>query len=377
MAATNDLIPDFDDFERYYSGEMSSAEQRSLEGRMLAEPLVAEAYEGFLAWRAQHADVTGMRAEMHERLHTRTAHARRNALPLWAYASAASVLLVLFAYWNMFLYDRNVDIQKPAVAVKQEETTSSTPEQATLPAPVKRDKPLESVASSQIGPETSLPTKPVPSSQPKQAPQNLPKTEIALVPSVLANEGAPQEAELEAIDTALADSFQAETAVAQAPPQPAKALAAPGSAQAVAKSMAGRVKAEPSSLHTVSKKSEEINKQYADQELVASKPVAGDKKTYNIVVPADTLAPIPAAGWAAYRAYLDKNTGSASTTGKIVVTFVVSSSGTLSGLVAKGPQELQKDAIRIISNGPAWAPARANGTPVTSVTEVQLQFRQP
>lgn len=376
MAATNDLIPDFDDFERYCGGEMSSAEQRSLEGRMLAEPLVAEAYEGFLAWRAQHAQVTGVRADLRERLHTRMAHARRNALPLWAYASAASVLLVLLVYWNMFLYDKKVTIQKSAVAVKQEEMTSSTSEQATLPAPIKLDKPLESAAPAPTGPNTSILTKPVPASQPKQAPQTLPRPEIALAPFVLADEKARQEAELEAIDTALADSFQAETAVAQAPPQPAKALAAPGSAQAVAKSMAGRVKTEPSSWHTISKKSEEINKQYARQELLASKPVAGDKKTDNIVVPADTLAPIPAAGWASYRVYLDKNTGSASTTGQIVVTFIVSSSGTLSGIVAKGPQELQKDAIRIISNGPAWAPARSNGMPVTSVGEIQLWFRQ-
>lgn len=357
MAATNDLIPDFDDFERYYSGEMPSAEQRLLEGRMLAEPLVAEAYEGFLAWRARNTRATAMHANLQERLHARVTQPRRKALPLWAYASAASVLLALFSYWFVFLHDQKEGMQKPSVAVKQE-ATSSAPKQAPVPIPIQQDEPLESVASAPAVPEVSTSAASTSANQPKQVPQALPKSELAQAPSVLADTQAREKA----ADIASADSFPAETEELHVPPQPAKALATPGSAQAVGKSMAGRARM----------KREDVETQY----LVASKPVSAQKETYSIVVPADTLAAVPAAGWPSYRAYLDKNTGSASTTGQIVVTFVVSSSGALSGFIARGREELQKEAIRIISSGPAWAPARTRGIPVESPVQIQLQFRQ-
>jgi len=356
MAATNDLIPDFDDFERYYSGDMSPAEQRSLEGRMLAEPLVAEAYEGFLAWRAQDTRVSTMRADLKERLHTRVTHARSKAIPLWGYASAASVLLALFGYWAVFLRDQKAAMQKPAVAVHREEARSSKPEQAPVPVPMQRDKPFEPVAVAPAEPKASIPAKPAPAARPEQTPRTLSETGSALNPSVLAD------ARLEATDTALADSIRASSRIVQASSQPAEALIAPGSAQVVGKSMAARARVEKKDVDT--------------QYLVASSPMPARKRIDAVVIPTDTLVAVPSAGWASYRAYLDKSTDSASTTGKIIVTFIVNTSGALSGFVAKGPQELQKDAIRIISNGPAWAPASTNGTRVISVAEVQLQFRQ-
>jgi hypothetical protein len=358
MEATNDLIPDFDDFERYHCGEMSSVDQRSLEGRMLAEPLVAEAYEGFLAWRAQNTRIASVRTDLQERLHKRVALVHRKALPLWAYASAASILLALFSYWAVFLRDQKVDSQKPAVAVRQKGTTSSKSDQAPVILPSRRDKPLESIASARVEPNTSIPVKPGEASQPKQAVQALPKAELALAHSVLAD----AEAQEEVADMALADSFPTEKHISQAPSQPANALAAPGVVKAVGKSLAGRAGARQNDVDT--------------QYLVASKPVSARKEITSVAVSSDTLRAVPVEGWPSYRAYLDKNTGSASTTGQIMVTFIISSSGTLSGFIAKGPQELQKDAIRIISNGPAWAPARSNGMPVISIAEIQMQFRQ-
>lgn len=354
MGATNDLIPDFDDFERYYCGEMSSAEQRSLEGRMLADPLVAEAYEGFLAWRTRNTHIAGVRIDLQERLHRRVALADKKVLPLWAYASAASILLALFSYWAFFLRDQNM--QKPATTISREETTSPKPDQAPVVLPNQREKPLEPIASSSVEAKIPITTNPGPAGQPKQAVRELPKAELALAPSDLAD----AQVQVDAASTAFADSLPTEKHTSQASFQPAKALAAPGSAQAVGKSLAAR------------EQQKEVDTQY----LVASKPVFSKKSVEGFVVSPDTLEAVPAQGWQSYQAYLDKNTGSASTTGQIMVTFVVSISGTLSGFVARGPQELQKDAIRIISNGPVWAPARTNGIPVVSIAEIQINFRQ-
>lgn len=339
MAATNDHIPDFEDFERYYSGEMPSAEQRELEGRMLVEPLIADAYEGFLVWREQGSRIADVRSDLRERLPARGTHARRKALPLWAYASAASVLLAIFSYWFVFLDDQSVEVQKLPVAAKREQEKLS-------PAAVATDAPAEAAS--------------VPASQSQKIPGSkaLPTSKTASAPSGLADAEIPEEIE----NIALEDSSPVRTEEVQAAPQPAQTLAASGAAQAVAKSMADRVK---------------MQREQADtQYLVASKPVSANAKTYTVTIPGDTLPAAPALGWPDYRAYLEKNTGAASTTGQIVVTFFVSSTGTLSDFVTTGPEELHKEAIRIISSGPAWAPARRRGIPVTSRAEIRLQFRQ-
>jgi hypothetical protein len=296
-----------------------------------------------------------MRAGLQERLRIRVASAQRKTLPLWAYASAASVLVAVFSYWFAFLPHQKADMQKPSVAIKQENSSSAAKQ---APATIQRDKSLGSVVPAPAAPKASVPVSSIPANQPKQSLQVLPKSEIALAPSVHTD----AEAREEAADIALADSFLAETETTQVYSEPAKALAAPGSVQAVGKSMERKAR----------KKQESADTQY----LVTSKPVSARKEIHTIIVPADTLAAAPAEGWLSYRAYLEKNTDSAATAGQIVVTFSVSSSGALSDFKAKGPENLQMEAIRIISNGPAWAPARANGTPVISRAEIQLQFRR-
>ncbi|MDR6806135.1 hypothetical protein J2Y45_003327 [Dyadobacter sp. BE34] len=339
MAATNDHTPDFEDFERYCSGEMPPAEQRLLEGRMLAEPLLAEAYDGFLAWRERDGRMADTRAELRERLNARVRRADRNTLPLWAYASAASVLLAVFSYWFVFLRDQPEALQKPSIAVKREEIKS-------LPAAIVPKSPAESAS--------------VLSSAPLNAPHSnaTSKPKTTLTPSGLADAKVQQEEN----EIALEDSSPIKTEEIQAVPQPSQVLVMPSAAQAVGRSVAGREKMEREKADT--------------QYLVASKPVSANAKTYTVTVPGDTMPAAPALGWADYRTYLEKNTGSASTTGQIVVTFSVSSTGTLSDFVTNGPEQLYKEAIRIISSGPAWAPARRRGIPVTSRAEIRLQFRQ-
>lgn len=339
MAATNDHIPDFEDFERYCSGEMPPGEQRLLEGRMLSEPLLAEAYEGFLAWRERDGHMAHTRADLRERLHARVTRTDRNTLPLWAYASAASVLLAVFSYWFVVLRDQPATMKKTSVAVKQEEVKS-------LPAVV--------------APESSAEHGSVSAGAPLNAPHTnaLSKPKTTLTPSGLAD----AEVQAEANENALGDSSPIKAEEIQAAPQPSQVLVMPSAAQAVGKSVAGRVKMEH----------EEADTRY----LVASKPASANAKTYTVTIPGDTLPAAPALGWPDYHAYIEKNTGSASTTGQIVVTFFVSSTGTLSDFVTNGPEELYKEAIRIISSGPAWAPARRRGIPVTSRAEIRLQFRQ-
>lgn len=379
MAITNDLIPDFDDFERYYSGQMPAEEQRALEGRMLDEPFVAEAYEGFLAWRATHSDAGGMHADLRERLHERVAREKKSALPLWAYASAASVLLALFAYWTFFLRNNQVVTPKNTPTASHNETAkkAAKPAQAndtfaSAPKPA-AVQPLKAPSIAHTKPTGSATRTEPAAGESAQQPENSLKRR-AFAPDAIAE----VEVQRDQIVVPQTDAGLAPPAPAQ--PAPAHALTTPGALQAISKSEAGRSKAAPSKPSLVSKKTadtvpEDREEVLSEVVVVGSSTQSKKSATTHFTEP-DRPAPMPAEGWEAYRAYLDKNTDSSAVAGQVVVTFVVSSTGTLSGFTAKGPEELQKEAIRIISSGPAWIPTRKKGTAVASLAEIQLQFRQ-
>jgi hypothetical protein len=365
MAATDQTVPDFDAFERYYSGQMSSAEQRLLEGKMLDEPLVAEAYEGFLTWRATHKDSAAVRKDLSERLHTRVSHAQRRILPLWAYASAASVLLAMFVWWFVFVEKQDIELQNnTAVAVGKK--TTIPPERTSAPAVI---RPTEAPKLAAL-PPTSKPQVADATSHP----QALIQSNAASSAEVIADDEIIREEET---DIALAEPAQAGSQPMQVAPEPANALSAPASAQAVGKSMAARIKSAPSALQTVSEKNVDTNARSLDEVTVTGRSeVAFKKSDAAFPAPLSSDTPVPADGWEAYRAYLDKNTAKSPVSGQIVVTFIVSSTGTLSGFTARGDEKLQKEAIRIVREGPAWIPASAGGNRVAAVKELRLQFRQ-
>ncbi len=380
MAAINDLIPDFDDFERYYSGEMRVDEQRALEGRMLDEPFVAEAYEGYLVWRVTHSDAVGTRADLRERLHERVARERKPGLPLWAYTSAASVLLALFAYWTFFLDDNQVVVQKDATTSR-----NTTVKEAKKPVPAddKFAKAPEPVAVQPPKTPSLANSKPAASKTGGQAVAGEPVHDSAFL--LKSNAFAPNalakaEVQREQIVVPQTHSDLNQPTPAQPAPNPASALAASGTLRALGRSAANRSQAEPSKPLLVSQKTAdtvpENPGEVLNEVVVTGSSISRKKSPVTSIAEPDRPAPIPAQGWPAYRAYLEKSTGSAATMGQVVVTFIVSSTGALSGFVTNGPEELHKDAIRIIGNGPAWEPARSKGLPVTSLAEIQLQFRR-
>ncbi|WP_353720667.1 hypothetical protein [Dyadobacter sp. 676] len=373
MDATDNLLPDFDDFERYCSGQMPPAEQRLLEARMLDEPLVAEAYEGFLAWRAPYADAARLRADLHERLHTRASRTRRKALPLWAYGSAASVLLALFVYRVAFWGGRKADTQRPAAIVTQRDQPGSkhgVPEQASPVA----QAPAPAIAGPAGAPQLAA------SAQAR-------REEITPSPGIVAKSAAPASSTAagpeqldgkEETDTVSADSELAGKAAAQLAPAPARALAVPGSVQAVGKSMAGRTRATASAPQIVSQKPSGTSSLTENLNEIAATGISSQSKKTAVNVPseADRADPAPVGGWEAYHVYLDENTASATTTGQVTVTFVVNPTGTLSGFKARGTGELRDEAIRIVRKGPVWLPARTQGANTARLVEVQLQFRR-
>jgi len=383
MAVTNDLIPDFDDFERYYGRQMPAAEQRALEGRMLDEPLVAEAYEGFLAWRATHPDVAGMRSDLHVRLHERIARERRRALPLWTYASAASVLLALFAYWTVFLKDSQVVRDKHMAAAPPAETAK--PDQVPEPEPARAkdllakapqptvDQSLKSPFSTSTKSGNGKVMSGIASGEPVSDPETLLKSDAAIA---VAERGVTQEQ----IAVPLADSGFAPIKPSQPATETVNKLTDLEILQEMHKSVAARSTPASSKPSAMSRKTADVLSnspgKVLNEVVVLGATTQAKKSTSAYLFEPDRPAPAPLGGWEAYRTYLEENTDSSAIAGQITITFIVSASGALSGFVAQGPEALQKEAVRIIRSGPAWAPARTKGMPVISSTEIRLQFRQ-
>src|SRR6218665_3046649 len=101
MAATDSTQHfDFEYFRRYHHGEMSFEEQHKLEKRMLEEPLVAEAYEGFVAMLDDKNHFDTVKKELSAQLHARISEKRKSVIPLWAYGAAASVIIVIGVFWQ-------------------------------------------------------------------------------------------------------------------------------------------------------------------------------------------------------------------------------------------------------------------------------------
>lgn len=368
MKASDDLIPDFDDFERYYSGRMSSDEQRMLEGRMLAEPFVAQAYEGFLAWRGRYGNVSAIRTDLKGRLEARLTQAHRKTLPLWLYVSAASVLLLATGYWIVFLGGQKSAMTKQSGLVKKETSVSPAPGQLPVAIQAEPVAPAPRVSSAPHARRQAGQDSLGPSRQTSLPPAAYKTPEAAAL--------ADSQVRHEATDIALTDLLSTNAEEIQVPAQPADALAKPASVQAVGKSLTARVRTRPSSLYNVSKQNQQQPTQSGAQPLLADPDAVSRKQSVSHSIPPDAPKPSPVVGWPAYQAYLDQNTRSADTTTQVTVIFVVNSLGTMSGFTASGPLKFHQEAIRIVREGPAWVPSRAAGTAVTSLTQVQLQFRR-
>lgn len=416
MEKTDLNAPDFDDFLRYHQGKMPPEEQHQFEMRMLEEPLMADAYEGFLAWYSDDTRIPALRSGLRELLADRTSTNKRITSSWWVYGAAATVLMAVGLYGFYFF---SIPGEAPEQAAIQTGTKqppvaapSGAPEQAD--AAVSR---VEAPDSPAVGPKimTSQPSVAAAASGQK------PESDIP-VPG--------DTAEPADVTTAQPAGADASTTAAATAPLPAKAFA---------KSLSDRAKTEaPSSMRFVSgrvvdaagialpgvqvrSKSDQAEitdsagrfrvPVHADDSLQLSFlgfnekriPVAGreigtirleeftptldevvvthaptQRKKSTSVSAAITNAPqpVPAEGWKAYQDYLDRRSKSAKMEGKVVVSFAVNANGSLSGFFAHGAGELHQDAIRIVREGPLWKPAVRGGSPVSAVTEIEVWFRK-
>lgn len=324
----NNSQPDFDfnDFRRYHNGEMSAQEQHSFEKRMLEEPLVADAYEGFLALNEDQIDYKSALTNLDEALKERTQPEQKRALPMWAYASAASVCLLAGLSWVYFTSNKSSEHQNVAF-----EMSIGKPDQIAEPEEGVKTPPIPQAAST---PALTLKSAPPSSTETSPATDEL----AVIVPA------APSQQEHKILgnklEEAVAENDLESIAIVES--IPASAPVAASSAQLPLRKSAAKV----------------------GQDYAAGASIA-----------LPSSRPVPVNGWESYQSYLLKNSVAEGKSGEVEVTFTVQTDSTLSAFSAKGDPSLNDKAILTVKNGPLWVPAKFNGRAIVSQTKVTLQFR--
>jgi len=334
MAGNKSHRAGFEDFRRYHHGEMSAKEQHLLEKQMLEDPMLAEAYEGFLAMQSESADLVNLKQAMDQNLQRRITSDRKRAIPLWTYGAAASLIITMGTFWILF-------ISKPQKGDMQEAGQNPVEKPLIEPAPPSTRKPDLQTAlpvekpAQHTGPATSR----------KQEPELAEKLRERQPEADLAITNREDPASVPAFVPAEKQAF-ANTARSPAP-------AATGSA----------LREQPKY-----KKSQTVVSEAVAARSLAALPALPDT--------IDRLTANPLMGWDAYNAYLEKQTGAARRRGEVEVTFYVNADGRLTDFTARGKKQLHPEAIRIVKEGPLWVPARQNGFAFRTHATVRLQFKK-
>lgn len=338
MAATDSTQhSDFENFRRYYYGEMSFEEQHQLEKKMLEEPLVAEAYEGFVAMLDDEIQIDKAKKELSERLHVRISAKRKRIIPLWAYGAAASVIIVIGVFWQTDTGP--VSLETAKVEVRE----------APAPNPVIKETKPSSIAAPQTAPIKALPGQQKKVEVPAGALQS-PVKDFHSDENIAAVADR-KEAEFQ-LDREILVPNSPDTLIHAKPQQFSldslrTALATPKKTTVLAENVNARSAA-------------------------ASSYQASSGRSGRLIV--RNTSPMPAGGWESYRNYLETKTKDAELKGTVTVSFMVEPDGSLTGFSPKGDQSLHDQAIRILKEGPAWLPATFNGDKISRTAEVTLRF---
>jgi TonB family protein len=166
------------DFERYYSGQMSAQEMHALEKAALDDPFLADALEGYKATRTPVADIAWLKSQLEEKTRRAGVVPIARGKSLAFLRIAALILLVLGAGWSVYyLMDSKkdtlaLDTQKEKEAMVQKAT-------ATVPAPDTASKevvplqqeavPLQQSSTATLSGNTAAKTSIKPESTPSAA----------------------------------------------------------------------------------------------------------------------------------------------------------------------------------------------------------------
>ncbi|WP_026630357.1 energy transducer TonB [Dyadobacter alkalitolerans] len=340
MKANRSDTSGFEDFRRYQNGEMSARERHLLEKEMLENRLLADAYEGFLLLQNDQIDLANINKELRDRLENRTSASRKTTVPLWAYGAAASLIITLGACWLVFV---------------------SNPKQETI-----REISQKPVGKPMGKPMTTL----TPEAQP--ALSNTPEVAVSAAKPAPKAESKPRRVkDPEPAVAEVEHSFNEEIRIAEHSDQ--VSVPASASPEGQAFSYSARDPLMSPAANSLSDKRKYKKSDNVVPETASTLRTAPSVATFKSIYPAKAR---PLMGWDAYNAYLDEQTSAARRNGEVIVSFKINADGSLTDFTARGKKHLQPEAIRIISGGPLWVPAKQNDSAVSTAATLRLEFKK-
>ena len=319
-----------EDIQRYLDGKMDQAGMHALEKAALEDPFLADAIDGF---RDMRPNIKEDIMEMQNKLSEKKQEERKRR---WIPIAIALLLLLSFGGWLIFREDGG---QQQIARQEGAQQSTQDPNQ-TMPDSSSIGAVEDKSADDKIG-SPSAATKDLASSKPD---------------NTKAEESKPAE---------VASSKATKTATATDPAISADAGAAPSVASVDA---AGR-KASESAKKTLTAPSK------AEAELAkTAAPTARAKGAYQFETLEMAKNVEPVTGWTAFAKYIQSNMQrpEGGMHGTVGTNFVVAPDGSISDItvVKSLHPDYDKEAVRLLQNGPKWKASNGGDKAVKAVYNV-------
>jgi TonB family protein len=311
-----------EDIQRYISGKMSAGEMHAIEKAALEDPFLADAIEGIREMQPNlNTDLMELKNKMSEKTEQRSVKVSWLAI----LAAAAIIISLSFGGWLFFR-----DSDTPQIAKLEE----------TAPAPSTAETNQDTAASTSSADVAASQT--VPAEEPLSTKKTAPAPAKIEVESAPAKEEKPVAAP------------SAEATAPTADPAPSLTKSEPTTAK---KTMTASSKTEAGKQLTVTSRDAAAPKAQSGPDLIL-------EMAKNVE---------PANGWSAFAKYVAANMQrpageSAGLHGKVPMSFVVDPDGSISNIKVEKSlhPEYDKEAVRLLTNGPKWKASNAD-KPVRAV----------
>lgn len=395
MGATDSHVSIFIDFRRYKSGEMSDKEQNRFEKRLLEEPLLADAYEGYVAMIENNISPEIPLSALNIALQNRIQEDKSRIVPIWTYVAAASVILsVSWLVYTNKLQDENSNLEtltvtRPAPAIRELESAVpvSSLDSTIISKRIHVASRTGKVKSADLAVKEDTANRVASLEQEVTIPDensNL-RPDIAQTSSGFgtgATRSRPTHSFVSSPSVSTSKSTEIDSEifkmVAHGRIVDADGMAVPG-AYILRSPDTGVYTDHNGNFSLEVGLSDSLKITYIGYKSNWIKPDKADLGTIKLEVDQQALGEavaigygatsskqtqkrgksakaIPVGGWENYDAYL-RQKSTDSRTGSVQVSFKVNRDGSLSDFSAKGARELRDSAINLIKIGPAWIPS--------------------
>lgn len=346
MKRNKNIGSGFSRFVRYFRNEMTGKEKNTFEKELQRDPFTEEAAEGFSSIEPGTA-LNDLRL-LEKKLAGKTG--KRNAGVLYRAAAAVAVLLVISSVF--LIIDRKSQVQTEVM-----ETVQQPLEIAEADAIFRQEEPLknESSASGKSA-ESRLKDK-------KTAP-------VSAIPNIIDMAADSSPVIAEALEPEAVQHFRQKAEDDALAPAPAslRATAAKGFSP-----LTGIVVSSNDSMPVPEEDADELSEVVVVDYGLAVKGRIED--------PEANVPPEPVNGQKTFDDYIRNNIRrpDSATAGQrvvVVTSFKVRIDGSVDSIrIVRSPEKkFSEEAIRLIKSGPAWKPAKRNGTPVEDEVRLRIVF---